>query len=170
MKTTKILYPGTVLYLGHNTLTSSCPAQFLYSGQNANNNKSFRHFVGYYTTNEATAEGYARCFQGSRGWVNKYIVREPIGLVDVTDEFTHYEPDEVEQLFCPGGYYIQWAPGIDEISLCDPWNYLEYVGSKPCLSVGYFGQYTCRKAQATSIRKRKIKQRSKNHKLKKRKL
>src|SRR5688572_19646889 len=112
---TVILHPGTVLYLGHNATTATCLEKFRYEGQNsANLGKFFQHFVGYFTTDETSAEGYARCLQAGRGWVNKYIVLNPVELVDVTEEMLHYEPDEVEKEFCNphSGYFIQWTSTV----------------------------------------------------------
>lgn len=135
---------GTILYLGHNATTHTCPEKFMYSGQ-MNSDSDYKFFVGYYTTDENTAEGYARCFSQNNGWVNKYTVRDDFTILDLTDDQLHYDADEVAQEFCEsgGGYYIKWSPTVDEFALCNPWHFLQYIGSKQCIGNGKFLPYSC---------------------------
>lgn len=140
----KFVKKGTELYLGHNASAETCPEQFLYEGQLASK-KVYKYFVGYFTSFEDVANKYARCFGQNRGWVNKYRANRDFTLIDITDEFLHYEADEVEKEFCSdyGGYYIEWSRDADEYAICDPWNYLDYVNSKRCLKTGTFSEYIC---------------------------
>ena len=145
MATLKLIPKGTILYLGHNAKTDTCPEVFFYEGQKNKSALKAKYFVGYFTIDEPTAEGYAQCFKPDRGWVNRYIVKEDFLLYDVTDEMTHYEPEEVETLYCEkyGGYYIEWVPDIDELAICDPWKFLEYKGSRACQGHRKFSEFRC---------------------------
>ena len=53
--------------------------------------------------------------------------------------YLHYEGNEVSKYFCQcNGYFIDWGNNIFEIVICNPSNYLKYLGSKKCLGNGIF--------------------------------
>jgi hypothetical protein len=142
----KIVEKGDILYMGHNGDTSTCPKAFLYTGQSMSEKDVAGIYVAYLSSYEDVAEGYARCVASGRGWVNKYIAKKQFSVLDISDEFLHYDAEEVEKEFClqGGGYYIKWSESSDEFALCNPWNFLEYVGSRPCIRHGKFGEYKCK--------------------------
>jgi len=142
--TRKEIPKGTYLYLGHNAAVDKCPDPFFYSGQTSGERPSL--YVAYFSSYENVAEGYARCIGPGRGWVNKYRVEKTFSVMDISDEMLHYDAEEVAKEFCPagGGYYIKWSSDSDEYALCNPWNFLEYLGSKRCVKHGSFAsRYEC---------------------------
>ena len=54
----------------------------------------------------------------------------------------------MKENFChqnKNGYYLKWSenPLIEEIVICNPEEYLEYIGSKRCLGINCFSEYGC---------------------------
>lgn len=140
----KVITKGTILYLGHNANVNECPSPFHYQGQSASSHPDDL-YVAYFSSYEGAAEGYARCIGPGKGWVNKYVAKHNFSLLDISDEMLHYDAEEVAAEFCPkgGGYYIKWSSTSDEYAICNPWNFLEYYGSKKCIKHGKFSEYEC---------------------------
>lgn len=135
---------GTVLYLGTAESTEKFPHHFIYGGMGNFENPLN---IIYTSTHEMSAEGYARCLGGSKGWVKKYVVKKDFYLADITAEQEHYEANEFEKEgFCKGinrGYYLKWAgsQNVEEIVICQPEGVLEFVGAKRCVGGGLFSEY-----------------------------
>lgn len=108
--------------------------------------QQYKHYVTYFSSNINTAIGYGECaINPSQGLVNKFRVKEDIPLLK---NGIYLEAKEVADCICEYpfvniknkhpkivGNYVSYGfnqynnSNDDEMSICDPWKYLEYMGS-----------------------------------------
>jgi hypothetical protein len=131
---------GTVMYSGSSEKTNRCPLSYKYKGQTGNHGSLL-----YLSSDETAAEGYALCNGRKSGWVKKYKVIADLELLDISEDQTQYEWDEVMNLICnhKNGYYLDWG-GTIEYTVCKPSKFLKLMETKRCIGHQKFSAYTCK--------------------------
>ncbi len=115
-----------VLYSGGGYDPNNCLDKFKYIGQGKTLSDGK---VLYLSTSEVDAYAYALPHNGV---IKKYIIKDKLKLVDITEGMMHYNYNELDS-FCHDdydGYFLKWSNNSIEIALCNCSKHLVYVGCK----------------------------------------